>query len=273
MEREWTMKLNLITGDLFAVGCDAWVNPADTKLSGSGGLDKIFHQKCGPALSRELAGKQLNPLEVLVTSGCGLPVRYILHAAVPRQSQETGAVYEQLETCCRNIVVQASRQRGLRHLAMPLIGTGYAGYSLYSPFYPGLLCGTAAVAILAGIIRGMHQVGGIAEGISLREITVVCSSEANRVYMQKVWRVMVGQGLDTRSRVRGCLLGGALGDALGYPLEFLNPYEFPESIQMAWKKAEDIRILDKETGKAVISVDTQMTLLSLIHISEPTRRS
>jgi ADP-ribosylglycohydrolase len=25
-----------------------------------------------------------------------------------------------------------------------------------------------------------------------------------------------------RSRVRGCLLGGAIGDALGYPVEFLS---------------------------------------------------
>jgi ADP-ribosylglycohydrolase len=29
-------------------------------------------------------------------------------------------------------------------------------------------------------------------------------------------------GRDLRTRIRGCLLGGALGDALGWPVEFLS---------------------------------------------------
>ena len=53
------MKINIITGDLLSVSCDAWVNPTDTRLSGSGGLDKVFHQKCGPQLEMELSGRAL----------------------------------------------------------------------------------------------------------------------------------------------------------------------------------------------------------------------
>jgi ADP-ribosyl-[dinitrogen reductase] hydrolase len=52
------------------------------------------------------------------------------------------------------------------------------------------------------------------------------------------------------SRFRGCLLGGAIGDALGYPIEFESspPLGPPERLERA------------PSGKALISDDTQMTL-------------
>lgn len=59
--------------------------------------------------------------------------------------------------------------------------------------------------------------------------------------------------------IRGCLLGGAAGDALGYAVEFIDENAIfehygPEGIT---KYA-----LDKRTGKALISDDTQMTLFT-----------
>ena len=61
--------------------------------------------------------------------------------------------------------------------------------------------------------------------------------------------------------IRGCLIGGAVGDALGYAVEFVGEdYIFghygPEGIQ-AYE-------LNKRTGKAVISDDTQMTLFTAV---------
>ena len=63
-------------------------------------------------------------------------------------------------------------------------------------------------------------------------------------------------GLDT---IRGCLFGGAVGDALGYPVEFLSERQIfdkygPVGITYYEK--------DLETGKALISDDTQMTLFT-----------
>lgn len=61
-----------------------------------------------------------------------------------------------------------------------------------------------------------------------------------------------------RSRIRGCLLAGALGDALGYTVEF-TPYR---SIQATFG-SEGIRALvPNYTGKAIVSDDTQMTLFT-----------
>ena len=68
-------------------------------------------------------------------------------------------------------------------------------------------------------------------------------------------------------RIRGSLVGGAIGDALGYPIEFI--YSF-SGIQARYGK-RGITRLDKEqhwlneaeqAGKAVVSDDTQMTLFT-----------
>ena len=64
---------------------------------------------------------------------------------------------------------------------------------------------------------------------------------------------------DNLDKIRGCMIGGAIGDALGYPVEF--------------KSISDIRsifgnegiteyVLDEKSGKALISDDTQMTLFT-----------
>ena len=59
------------------------------------------------------------------------------------------------------------------------------------------------------------------------------------------------------SRYKGCLLGGAVGDALGYPVEFLGEtsiyYQYTE---------QGIRELSEAGNPARISDDTQMTLFA-----------
>lgn len=62
-----------------------------------------------------------------------------------------------------------------------------------------------------------------------------------------------------QDQIRGCLFGGAVGDALGYPVEFLSEEEIfsqygPEGIRQY--------LLDKNSGKALISDDTQMSLFT-----------
>ena len=70
-----------------------------------------------------------------------------------------------------------------------------------------------------------------------------------------------------QDRIRGSLIGGAIGDALGYPVEFI--YSF-EEIQKQYGE-RGITSLDtkqhwledaEQAGKAVVSDDTQMTLFT-----------
>jgi len=69
-----------------------------------------------------------------------------------------------------------------------------------------------------------------------------------------------------QDRIRGSLIGGAIGDALGYPVEFIYSYE---GIQARYGKRGITRLDTKQTweelgqkGKAVVSDDTQMTLFT-----------
>lgn len=62
-----------------------------------------------------------------------------------------------------------------------------------------------------------------------------------------------------RNRIRGSLIGGAVGDALGYPVEFMNE-------EQIFKKYGDNGIecydINKDSNLAIISDDTQMTLFT-----------
>jgi ADP-ribosylglycohydrolase len=57
---------------------------------------------------------------------------------------------------------------------------------------------------------------------------------------------------------RGCLLGGAIGDALGYPVEFLQH----ENILSRYGKDGIVDMESSKKGTAEISDDTQMTLFT-----------
>jgi len=60
-------------------------------------------------------------------------------------------------------------------------------------------------------------------------------------------------------KIRGGLVGGAIGDALGHPVEFMSWEEIQK-----WYGADGIQKyeLDLEAGAAVVSDDTQMGLFT-----------
>ena len=59
--------------------------------------------------------------------------------------------------------------------------------------------------------------------------------------------------------IRGCLFGGAVGDALGYPVEFLQERQI---FGQYGSKGITAYVKDEESGKALISDDTQMSLFT-----------
>ena len=63
----------------------------------------------------------------------------------------------------------------------------------------------------------------------------------------------------TQDKIRGCLIGGAAGDALGYAIEFDREDLIRERFGPDGITAY---LIDPETGKAIISDDTQMTLFT-----------
>lgn len=239
------MLINVVYGDIFSVRCDAYVNPTDTKLSGSGGLDKIFHSRGGTMLEKECDSlrKEMTPGGTVVSSGGELPVKYILHTACPKCVEETNG-YQLLAKCYQNMLSCAAEKSDIQHIALPLVGTGTSGYALTSPCYADTRYSLTAVTILSTIMRFRSN--------RLHTVTIVCSAEEHYNIMLQTFRWISGNGTSRRSRIRGSLLGGAVGDALGYPVEFLGAAE--SSIQEY--------VPDLKTGKALISDDTQMTLFT-----------
>ena len=61
-----------------------------------------------------------------------------------------------------------------------------------------------------------------------------------------------------KDRVLGCMVGGAVGDALGYPVEFWNY----DTILNEYGRNGITRYKLGRNGKALISDDTQMTLFT-----------
>lgn len=239
------MKLNIICGDIFSVHCDAYVNPTDIKLSGSGGLDKEIHLRGGASLDKEYDSlrSEITPGGTVISSGGELPVKYILHTVCTKRADDDSR-YSQLAKCCERILQAAASKADLHHLAMPLVGTGIAGYPLAAPFYGETSCSLTAITILSTIFR-FHRG-------NLHTVTIVCSSKEKYDLMMDAFRWISGKGISTRSRIRGSLLGGAVGDALGYPVEFHD----------AGGSHISEYVLDKTTEKALISDDTQMTLFT-----------
>ena len=240
------MKIDIVYGDIFSISCDAYVNPTDLSLSGGGGLDRKIHQMGGPELVKECAtlrGK-MTPGCTEITSGGKLPVKYVLHTVSPRCADEKGGSYDLLAKCYQNILSKASGKSDIHHIALPLVGSGISGYSLTSPSYGDTGYSLTAVTILAVLARHNWR--------TLDTVTIVCSSQEKYDEMTRTYRWIFGKGISKRNRIRGSLLGGAVGDALGYPVEFHDA---------AGAKIREL-ILDPDTGKALISDDTQMTLFT-----------
>lgn len=61
-----------------------------------------------------------------------------------------------------------------------------------------------------------------------------------------------------RDKIIGSMVGGAAGDALGYPIEFMTD----EEIFTMYENGLQEYVPDRETGKALISDDTQMSLFT-----------
>jgi hypothetical protein len=74
----------------------------------------------------------------------------------------------------------------------------------------------------------------------------------------RAWRESPSPG-PALSRYTGCLLGGAVGDALGYPVEFLRS---KGEIEGVLGQAAPERLPHTRGRPAVVSDDTQMTLFT-----------
>lgn len=209
--------MKAIQADITTLDVDAIVNAANSSLLGGGGVDGAIHRAAGPDLVHEcrlLGGCKTG--QAKITRGYHLPARHIIHTVGPVWQDGSHGEREKLESCYRSSLELAVRH-GLSSIAFPCINTGIFGY-------PAEEASEVAVRTVGDFLSGTpHEI----------EVTFCCFSSNDLNIYQTALRGMDGtlhmQTSNSVTRLQrhiGCLLGLAVGDALGTTLEFKNPGSF-----------------------------------------------
>ena len=122
------MPLHIIRQDITKLKVDAIVNTTNQEMIGYSGVDFAVHAIAGKDLDMECA--RIAPLglgEVKITSGYGLPCKYVIHTSGP--IWQGGLLGESiiLRSCYTESLKMAMKHK-CRSVAFPLISAGTYGY-------------------------------------------------------------------------------------------------------------------------------------------------
>lgn len=121
-------RIELRQGDITEMEVDAIVNAANNQLVLGAGVAGAIRRKGGPSIQRECDAVGPIPVGEAAITGAGeLPARYCIHAASMSLGSRTTA--ESLRASVRNSLLRA-KEKGLKSIAFPAIGTGVAGFPL-----------------------------------------------------------------------------------------------------------------------------------------------
>ncbi len=108
---------------------DAVVNAANAELRSGGGVAGAIHRAAGPGLEEECQPLgPIRPGQAVITSGHGLPNRYVIHCLGPVYGQDEPSDVL-LADCYRN-ALKLAELHGIRSIAFPAISTGAFGYPM-----------------------------------------------------------------------------------------------------------------------------------------------
>ncbi|HLR08772.1 MAG TPA: O-acetyl-ADP-ribose deacetylase [Bacillota bacterium] len=123
--------LEVLTGDITKQKTEAIVNAANGTLMGGGGVDGAIHRAAGKELleackrvrERELAGKQLQTGQAVITKGYRLPADWVIHTVGPVWGGDEEERKKQLADCYRNSL-KLAKEKGIKSISFPSISTG-----------------------------------------------------------------------------------------------------------------------------------------------------
>lgn len=121
-------KIVIEQGDLTEMATDAIVNAANNDLILGGGVAGAIRRKGGDEIQREC--NEIGSIPVgyaAITTGGKLKARFVIHAASMRLGGTTSA--EALRTSTAHCL-KIAKERGLKTIALPAVGTGIAGFPL-----------------------------------------------------------------------------------------------------------------------------------------------
>jgi O-acetyl-ADP-ribose deacetylase (regulator of RNase III) len=121
-------RIHIIQGDLTEQAVDAIVNAANNDLQLGGGVAGAIRRKGGLSIQEECDQIGTIPLGEATITGAGtLKARYVIHAASMSLGRLT--TEENLRLSTRSSLLRA-KEKGLRTIAFPAIGTGIAGFPM-----------------------------------------------------------------------------------------------------------------------------------------------
>lgn len=122
------LTLELVCSDITCQpDVDAIVNAANAELMPGGGVAGAIHRAAGPGLAAECRPlAPIAPGEAVLTSGHGLPNRWVIHCLGPVYGHDEPAA-ELLAACYRN-ALRLAESKGMTGVAFPAISTGVFGY-------------------------------------------------------------------------------------------------------------------------------------------------
>jgi len=121
-------KIRILQGDLTDQAVDAIVNAANSRLTLGGGVAGAIRRRGGMSIQAECDALGTIPLGEAAITGAGqLKARYVIHAASMRLGGTT--TEENLRLSTRNSLLRA-KEKGLRSIAFPAVGTGIAGFPM-----------------------------------------------------------------------------------------------------------------------------------------------
>jgi O-acetyl-ADP-ribose deacetylase (regulator of RNase III) len=122
------LEVDVLQGDLTRQEVDAIVNAANNDLELGGGVAGAIARAGGPAIQAEC--RKIGPIEVgdaAITTGGDLKARHVIHAASMRLGGRTSA--DSLRRSTRRSL-EIAKEKGLRSIAFPAVGTGIARFPL-----------------------------------------------------------------------------------------------------------------------------------------------
>jgi O-acetyl-ADP-ribose deacetylase (regulator of RNase III) len=121
-------RIRIEEGDLTEVATDAVVNAANTALVLGAGVAGAIRERGGPAIQAECDRHGPIPLGAAALTGGGkLAARHVIHAAV---MEPGGRPSEESIRAATRAALELARERGLRSIALPALGTGVGGFSM-----------------------------------------------------------------------------------------------------------------------------------------------